>query len=88
MIKNKVYLLVSASLIIFLAACSAPPISPTNTQSTDIAQGTATITAAETTATVAGGTPVGGADLCTNVYYPVRQGAKWTYKSSGGPAGE
>jgi hypothetical protein len=29
---------------------------------------------------------VGG--LCVNPFYPVRQGATWTYKSTGGPAGE
>jgi hypothetical protein len=28
------------------------------------------------------------AGLCTNPYYPVRQGATWTYQSTGGPAGE
>ena len=26
--------------------------------------------------------------LCTNAYYPVRQGATWTYKSAGSPAGD
>jgi hypothetical protein len=29
-----------------------------------------------------------GQGLCTNTYYPVRQGATWTYMSTGGPAGE
>jgi len=29
-----------------------------------------------------------GGGLCANAYYPVRQGATWIYKSSGGPAGE
>ena len=29
-----------------------------------------------------------GNSLCGNLYYPVRQGATWTYKSTGSPAGE
>ena len=32
--------------------------------------------------------PVTGTGLCANAYYPVRQGATWTYKSVGGPTGE
>jgi len=31
--------------------------------------------------------PVAGSGLCANAYYPVRQGATWTYSSSGGPTG-
>jgi hypothetical protein len=86
--QNKTYTLISALLIItFLAACSTPPVSPTDTQSIE-AQTTATISAAEATATLEGGTPAAGQGICTNVYYPVRQGATWTYKSTGGPAGE
>ncbi len=37
---------------------------------------------------IAAATSVSGAGLCANAYYPARQGAAWTYKSSGGPAGE
>ena len=86
--QNKTYTLISALLILtFLAACSTPPVSPTDTQSIE-AQTTATISAAEATATLEGSTPAAGQGLCTNVYYPVRQGAAWTYKSTGGPAGE
>lgn len=35
-----------------------------------------------------GGAPITDAGLCANQYYPVRQGATWTYKSTGGPSGE
>jgi hypothetical protein len=89
---------VSALLIvIFLAACSAqPPALPTTgspTIGTQLPQTgeTATVpTAAESSAaTVEGsGMPVAGEGMCANAYYPVRQGATWTYKSTGGPAGE
>lgn len=86
--QNKTYTRISVLLIItFLAACSTPPVSPTNTQSIET-ETTATISAAEATATLEGSTPVAGQGLCTNVYYPVRQGATWSYKSTGGPAGE
>lgn len=34
-----------------------------------------------------GDTPAAGAALCTNAYYPVRAGATWTYRSTGGPVG-
>ena len=86
--QSKTYTRISALLIItFLAACSTSPVSPTDTQSIE-AQTTATISAAEATATLEGSTPAAGQGLCTNVYYPVRQGATWTYKSTGGPAGE
>jgi hypothetical protein len=32
-------------------------------------------------------TPAVSSGLCTNAYYPVREGATWTYSSTGGPAG-
>jgi len=87
--QKKIYTRISALLItIFIAACSTPPVSPTNTQSIETPQTTATVSAAEATATLEGGTPVAGSSLCTNAYYPVSQGATWTYKSMGGPAGE
>jgi hypothetical protein len=75
------YTRISALLIILLlAACSTPP--PTTPQST------ATTPATEVTDTPVGSYPNPGQSLCTNTYYPVRQGATWTYKSTGGPAGE
>jgi hypothetical protein len=81
--------MVSALLIlIFLAACSTPPIPPTGLQSTATAPTTLTETAFAPTATLETSTPAAAQGLCTNTYYPVRQGATWTYKSTGGPAGE
>ena len=29
-----------------------------------------------------------GTGLCSNIYYPIREGATWTYKNTGSPAGE
>jgi uncharacterized protein DUF3108 len=80
--QKKFYTRISVLLItIFIAACSTPTVSPTNTQSIETAQAT-------TAGTVQPSTPAGKQSLCTNVYYPIRQGATWTYKSTGGPAGE
>jgi hypothetical protein len=73
-------------LTIFIAACSPLPAPPTGTQPIDTVQSTAS--ASQPTATLAGSTPASPQSLCTNLYYPVRQGATWTYKSTGGPAGE
>ena len=89
--QKKIYTLISILLVtIFLAACSTPPATPTNPPSTDTAQPTATEPSAEATptSTPEGSYPNPGQELCTNTYYPVRQGATWTYKSTGGPAGE
>jgi hypothetical protein len=86
--QKKMYALVSVLLItLILAACSAPPVPPTSTQPIETATVTLTETASVPTATVDGTTPA-EQSLCTNLYYPVRQGATWTYKSTGGPAGE
>lgn len=87
--QKKTYTLFSILLIILiLAACSAPLVSPTNPQPTETAPITATETASLPTATLESTMPVAEQGLCTNLYYPVRQGATWTYKSTGGPAGE
>lgn len=87
--QKNIYMLFSTLLIILLlTACSAPSIPPTNPQSTETAPITGTETASLPTATVEGSTPAGQQGLCTNLYYPARQGATWTYKSTGGPAGE
>ena len=82
-------------VIIFLAACSAqPPALPTTQpQATETqapqANETATTSITELpAATETSGMPVAGAGLCANPFYPVRQGATWTYKSTGGPTGE
>ena len=87
--QNKMYTRISTLLIIiFLAACSTPPVPPTKTQSIETEQSTLTKTASAPTATLEGSTPGIEQGFCSNVYYPVRQGATWTYKSTGGPAGE
>lgn len=79
-------------LIIFtLVACSPPPSIPTQEPQVTETQALpveTTSTAAVPLATAAGNPPVTGVGLCANAYYPVRQGATWTYRSSGGPAGE
>lgn len=77
--QKKTHILISILLVtVFLTACSTPSVPPTLPQSTETAQVIPTGTAA---------VPAGQA-LCTNTYYPIRQGATWTYKSTGGPAGE
>jgi hypothetical protein len=91
--KNKISLILSLFLtIIFLTACSSPstpsPTEPQPTQ-TQAPQATAAELATEPPATSeSGGMPVAGEGLCANAYYPVREGATWSYKSTGGPAGE
>lgn len=75
----------------FLAACSFPTNTPTGVPQatqTESPQTTATGPATEAPATSEGGVPATGAGLCANAYYPVRQGATWNYKSSGGTPGE
>ena len=86
--QKKIYVLTSVLLVtIFLAACSSPSIPPTQPQLTATAQAPATEPATQP-ATPEATTPLPQADLCANTYYPVRQGATWNYKSTGGPGGE
>lgn len=44
-------------------------------------------TGTETPLSPGSGMPVVGSGLCANAYYPVREGATWTYQSTGGPVG-
>jgi hypothetical protein len=77
---KRIQAIVSILLItIFVAACSAPSNIPTLEPQ---------LTGTQAPETPAGTAPVHGESLCSNVYYPVRQGATWSYKSTGGPAGE
>lgn len=70
-------------MIIFFPACSSPSNSPTiEPRATEAIQPTATEPVTELTATLEG-----GQGFCANPYYPVRQGATWSYTSTGGPAG-
>ena len=74
--------------ILIMTACSSPVNPPTIQPPTTKTQAAPTA-ATEPIATAAGtGTPLPEAGLCANAYYPVREGATWTYKSTGGPAGE
>jgi hypothetical protein len=90
-------------IIFFLVACSSrskniPTSAPQFTQTeapqmtatepaTQAATEPATEAATEAPVTSGGGMPVTGEGFCANAYYPVRQGATWTYKSAGGPGG-
>ncbi|HSL44413.1 MAG TPA: hypothetical protein VK897_13335 [Anaerolineales bacterium] len=92
--QKKIYTIVSALLIILFIAACAPPLSLPN-QEPQLTQTlppplieTVAGTETQTGVAPAGTLPVDGQTLCTNTYYPVRQGATWLYKSSGGPAGE
>jgi hypothetical protein len=85
--------MVSALLIlIFLVACSPnPPAVEPQVTETQVSPTDLTGTVAVPTAVLEGNQPAppaAGDGLCANAYYPVRQGATWNYKSSGGPAGE
>jgi len=84
--KNKPFKMMLSILLmlIFLTACASPS-TPATTETPTLQPSTiAPVT--ETPATSEDAPAAGG--LCTNAYYPVRQGATWTYKSTGGPAGE
>jgi DUF3108-like len=93
--KNKIKLILRLFLtIIFLTACSSPStpapteLQPTQTQA-PLATATELAIATEPPATSeSGGMPVAGEGLCANAYYPVREGATWSYKSTGRPTGE
>jgi hypothetical protein len=89
--QNRIKPLISVLLVlIFLVACSPlpsidiPTIEPQLTQ-TQVSQATTTT---EPATQPPGASESAAASLCTNAYYPVREGATWTYRSTGGPAGE
>ena len=88
--QKKIQTIFSALLIIiFLTACSSPV--PTAPQTTETQAPPATSTEIATQPPVTSDsslTPAAADSLCTNTYYPVREGATWSYKSTGGPAGE
>ena len=92
MVQKKIKATVSLWLtIIFLVACSSPSIpSPTepSINRTQVPEANATAATTEPSATLEYATPTAANGLCTNAYYPVREGATWSYKSTGGPAGE
>jgi hypothetical protein len=93
--QNRIKPMFSVLLIlIFLVACSPPPSPPSiepQVTETQAPPSDPTDTAAVATAPLEGNQPdplAGGVILCANAYFPVRQGATWNYRSSGGPAGE
>jgi len=81
--KRKIRILFSLLLVmVFVTACSLPGNeTPTPTiPVTEEPQATATELATEP--------PVTGGGVCANAYYPVREGATWSYKSTSGPTGD
>lgn len=89
--KRKIAMILGLGLtIILMTACSSPePETPTPTGIVIPAIEEPQRTATEPPViSEGGGMPVAGEGLCANAYYPVRQGATWSYKSTGGPAGE
>src|SRR5215217_227494 len=81
-------------LIVIVTACSkaeaTPTLAPAATQgnaSTQAPLATEASTSTEAPVTSGSGMPVAGAGQCANAYYPVREGATWTYSSTGGPTG-
>src|SRR5215208_6076105 len=78
--NKKMRTLLSLLLVmVFITACSLPGNeTPTPTE-----------LATEPPVTPDGsGMPVAGEGLCANAYYPVREGATWSYKSIGSPVGD
>src|SRR5215211_5276969 len=88
--QKKIQTIFSALLIIiFLTACSSPVPTAPQTTETQAAPATSTEIATQPPVTSDSSlTPAAADSLCTNAYYPVREGATWSYKSTGGPAGE
>jgi len=73
-------------LILIVSACSypTPTLAPAPTQT---AAPLTTETLPATEAPVATPSLTASNGQCSNAYYPVREGATWTYSSTGGPAG-
>lgn len=83
--QKNIQIIISSMLIMaFFTACSSPTPTPV-IEPTDTAEPTATEPPATVEAT---SSPAAEADACTNQYYPVREGATWSYASTGGPAGD
>ncbi|HET9909337.1 MAG TPA: hypothetical protein VFQ23_22005 [Anaerolineales bacterium] len=62
-------------ILLVVSACAAPANNQPGVTETASAQSTSTELSSST-------------ELCSNRYFPVREGATWTYKNSGSPAGE
>ena len=88
---NRKRKLLSLLLVLFTITACAPSESGTNQQPTNTIEltsqpGVTETASAQSTLTETPSTSITG--LCSNMYYPVREGATWTYKNTGGPAGE
>lgn len=88
-VNRKIKLLGLLLALLFVTACASPgndstqqPIETVEPNFTDQAGDTeAAPTATETPSS-------SSTSLCSHTYYPVREGATWTYKSTGSTAGE
>ena len=79
-----------STILVFLLLVTVPSCNYPSATSTSTPGSTETplSTSASTAATTPSETPVTTSNSqCTNSYYPVRDGATWTYSSTGGPAG-
>jgi hypothetical protein len=79
-------------MLLCLSACSYPTPTPTPAPDPRSAAGgtdsiPTTDTPIRTEAPTTTPAPAASSGLCANAYYPVREGATWTYSSTGGPAG-
>jgi hypothetical protein len=72
---------------ILLSSCSYPAPTIASVSPTSAAISPATETPVNTASPVNTPAPAAGSEPCANSYYPVREGATWTYSSTGGPAG-
>ena len=82
--KRKLISLLLAML--FITACASPRSGATTEPISTEQPGVTETASAQSPSTE---TPsFSGNNLCGNLYYPVRQGATWIYKSTGSPAGE
>lgn len=77
---------ISLLTTLIFTACSNTNATATSTSpvSTKVIPASATPVIPLTPTTISANTP--GAALCANAYYPVREGATWTYQSTGSPA--
>ncbi|NJC97394.1 MAG: hypothetical protein FIB03_13840 [Anaerolineae bacterium] len=67
----------------FIASCAAPTETPTPEAQVEASSPTEEVVVAPES-----GMPVMGEGLCANAYFPVREGATWTYTSTGSSHGD
>lgn len=87
MLSKSMFRLISWLLVlIFILSCSFGAAAPTATP-TQQPSSTEAPTVAPTVATEAPTSSSDTSSQCENQYYPVREGATWSYTSTGGPTG-